>query len=138
MRWLLWAICIFLSGCVTRPERSFFQKAEGAYLALPAGSITENQAQVLADQYGALVRQAPQREIVSDIEILLASAKSWVIVITPANRDFMRGIFSKIKAPSKVSSATIQIYGQSTLELEKEMARLDLKKSVEGRPGDDK
>jgi len=133
----LLTICIFLTGCA-RHDPLLFHNEEGNYLALPAASVTGNQAQILADQYGAVIKQDSRQKITQDIEALLASEKSWVIVITPANRDFMTGIFGKIPAPSGIPSATVQVYGESTPELEKEMARLGLERSVNRRPGDDK
>ncbi len=131
-------ICIFLSGCATHPDTSLFQNGEGAYLALPAGSVTGNQAQILADQYGAVIKQDSRQKITKDIEAMMTSEKSWVIVVTPANRDFISEIFGNIPPPSGIPSATVQVYGESTPELEKEMARLRLEKSVNRRPGDDK
>lgn len=126
-------------------------------MALPPGSVTPGQAQVLADQYGAVVKQDRRRKIAGDIEEMMADDNARVLIVTPANRDFVSEVLAQIPAPSGVPVLMVQIYGESPPELEKEITRLGLrrpgphgpasvpesrdsglKKSVEGRPGDDK
>jgi len=142
------ALCAFLSGCVTPSDISYFQNEPGRYLALPAGSITANQSQVFADQYHAVVKYRKRSaslfwnpdygaEIARDLGAALASEKNWVIVITPLNRDFMREVFSKVPAPGAPTRAVVEVYGASGPELEKELSRLGLERSVNRRPGDD-
>lgn len=149
IRFLAVCLCLLASGCVTPSDISHFQNEPGRYLALPAGSITDNQSQVFADQYQAAVKYRERSaslfwnpdygvEIARDLGAALSSEKSWVIVITPLNRDFMREMLSKVPAPEAATRAAVEIYGESSPELERELSRLGLERSVNRRAGDDK
>lgn len=137
MPWILLALCLLMNGCAGGPRIPLFQGGEGAYLALSPGSVTPGQAQVLADQYGAVVRQGRRRKIAGDIEEMMGDDRARALIITPANRDFVSEVLAQIPVPSGAPVLMVQIYGESTPELEKEMTRLGLKRSVQGRPGDD-